>query len=391
MITNSRSFIVAAACVGVTAGVAAGDLHVPSEFPTIQAALDAAVPGDTVVVAEGVYTGFGNRDLSYGGKAITLKSANGPANTILDLQGTQEDPHRGFDFNGETAAAVLDGFTITNGATPNGAVADLFNGAGILIRSGSPTIMNCIITNNWAGCWGGAICCSWSGQGSPTIINCTIANNYCDDDGGAIFSLDSTPTIINSLIVNNEARVVGGAISDFGGGMVTIINSTIAGNIAPTGAGIFGSTVTMTNSIVWGNQGSQEIAGSANVTYSDIRGGFVGEGNMDVLPRFVDAVNGDFHLLASSPLIDAGDPNFVPDPQQVDADGDPRLVADAVDMGADEFRRLADVDADGAVGITDFLAILAAWGTCSSCLEDIDDDGIIGINDFLAVLADWDV
>ncbi len=386
---NTRSLIASAAFVGVMAGVAAGDLQVPSEFPTIQAALDAAVPGDTIVVADGVYTGFGNRDLSYGGKAITLKSANGPANTILDLQGTQEDPHRGFDFDGETAAAVLDGFTITNGSTPNGAILDEFNGAGILIRSGSPTIMNCVITKNWAGCWGGAICCSWSGQGSPTIINCTISDNFCDDDGGAIFSLDSNPTIINSLIVNNEARVVGGAISDFGAGTVTIINSTITGNIAPTGAGIFGSTVNMTNSIVWGNNGNQEIFGAATVTYSDIRGGFPGEGNLNVLPGFVDAANGDYHLLADSPLIDAADPAFVPDAGQVDADGDPRLVAAAVDIGADEFRRPADVDADGAVGITDFLAVLGAWGPCSSCLEDIDNDGIVGITDFLSVLADW--
>ncbi len=386
---NMRSLIAFAACVGVTASVAAGDLQVPSEFPTIQAALDAAVPGDTIVVADGVYTGFGNRDLSFGGKAITLRSANGPTNTILDLQGTQEDPHRGFDFDGETAAAVLDGFTITNGSTPNGAILDEFNGAGILIRSGSPTIKNCVITNNWAGCWGGAICCSWSGQGSPTIINCTISDNFCDDDGGAIFSLDSNPTIINSLIVNNEARVVGGAISDFGAGTVTIINSTITGNIAPTGAGIFGSTVNMTNSIVWGNHGNQEISGAATVTYSDIRGGFPGEGNLNVLPGFVDAANGDYHLLADSPLIDAADPAFVPDAGQVDADGDPRLVAAAVDVGADEFRRPADVDADGAVGITDFLAVLGAWGPCSSCLEDIDNDGIVGITDFLAVLADW--
>ena len=152
--------------------------------------------------------------------------------------------------------------------TPNVATLDEFTGAGILIRSGSPTILNCVITNNWAGCWGGAICCSWSGQGSPTIINCTISDNFCDDDGGAIFSLDSNPTIINSLIVNNEARVVGGGISDFGAGTVTIINSTITGNVAPTGAGIFGSTVTMTNSIAGGNLGNQGMSGAATGTRS---------------------------------------------------------------------------------------------------------------------------
>ncbi len=385
-----RNLIALAGCVIVLADVAvAEDLHVPSQYPTIQAAIDAALPGDTVIVADGVYTGFGTRDITFGGKAITLKSANGPASTILDLQGTQENPHRGFDFDGETAATVLDGFTITNGSTPNGAILDEFNGAGILIRNGSPIIKNCIIKNNWAGCWGGAICCSWFGTSSPTIINCTIADNYCDDDGGAIFNLDNSPTIIDSIIVNNEARVVGGGITDFGGGAVTIINSTIAGNIAPTGAGIYGSTVNITNSIVWGNHGNEQVSGSATVTYSNVQGGFVGEGNLDVLPGFVDPANGDYHLVADSPLIDAADPSFVPDPQHVDLDGDPRLVAAAVDIGADEFRRPADVDADGTVGITDFLAVLGAWGACSGCLEDINDDGLVGIIDFLIILGDW--
>ena len=388
---RTRNLIGMAGCVFVVADLTtASVLLVPSEYPTIQAAVNAAVPGDTVIVADGVYTGFGNRDITFRGKAITLKSAHGPANTILNLQGTQDDPHRGFDFDGETANAVLDGFTITNGSTPNGAILDEFNGAGILIRNGSPTIKNCIIKNNWAGCWGAAICCSLFGDSSPTIINCTITGNFSDDDGGAIFSIDDSPTIINSIIANNEARVVGGGITHFGGGMLTIINSTIVDNIGPNGAGVFGANVNITNSIIWGNQGNEQISGAAVVTYSDVQDGYVGAGNLDVPPGFTDAANGDYHLLNDSQLIDAADPDFVPGAQDVDLDGDPRLVAAGVDMGADEFRRLADVDADGTVGITDFLAVLGAWGTaCSGCLEDINDDGLVGIVDLLIVLGDW--
>jgi hypothetical protein len=49
----------------------------------------------------------------------------------------------------------------------------------------------------------------------------------------------------------------------------------------------------------------------------------------------------------------------------------------------------ADVDADGAVGITDFLALLSGWGTCPCCRGDTDGDGVIGITDFLAVVEGW--
>jgi hypothetical protein len=76
---------------------------------------------------------------------------------------------------------------------------------------------------------------------------------------------------------------------------------------------------------------------SFSVSWSDIEGGFTGIGNFDADPLFVDSAAGDLHLQPGSPCIDAGDPGFVPDPDAVDIDGDPRLVGPAVDVGADEF------------------------------------------------------
>ena len=96
----------------------AADLQVPSRFANIQATIDAANPGDVVMVADGVYTGAGNRDLSFHGKAITVRSANGPDACTIDCQGTPEVPYRGFCFSsGEGPDSILMGFTITNGAT----------------------------------------------------------------------------------------------------------------------------------------------------------------------------------------------------------------------------------------------------------------------------------
>jgi hypothetical protein len=102
-------------------------INVPASQPTIQAGINAASNGDTVLVAPGTYT----ENINFGGKAITLTSSGGPSVTIIDggRLGTV------VTFNtGETSASVLSGFTIRNGFQ-NG-----YPGGGISISSASPTI-----------------------------------------------------------------------------------------------------------------------------------------------------------------------------------------------------------------------------------------------------------
>jgi hypothetical protein len=108
-------------------------IHVPADQPTIQAGINAAIPGDTVLVASGTYTGTGNKELDLKGKAVVLRSENGAGTTIIDceLQG------RGFYFQaGEGPGSVIDGFTIENGR-----VSGLFPdgwGAGMLEKVWKP-------------------------------------------------------------------------------------------------------------------------------------------------------------------------------------------------------------------------------------------------------------
>lgn len=100
--------------VAALAGAAAQavERHVPGEYPTIQAAVDACVDGDVVVVADGIYSGAGNTEVNFGGRAITVRSANGPAACIIDGSG---NARKAFDFlTDEGPESVVDGFTVRN-------------------------------------------------------------------------------------------------------------------------------------------------------------------------------------------------------------------------------------------------------------------------------------
>ena len=131
--------------------VQSATIHVPADEPTIQAGINAAVAGDTVLVADGTYTGDGNRDIDFGGKGVVLKSENGPEVTIIDCQGTEANPHRGFYFHsGEDSTAVVDGFTIRNGFGVD-------DGGGISCLASSPTISANNISGNSAFYGGGGL------------------------------------------------------------------------------------------------------------------------------------------------------------------------------------------------------------------------------------------
>jgi hypothetical protein len=281
-------------------------ITVPGDYADIQEAIIAAVEGDTIIVADGTYYPSDADGFDFMGKAITVRSENGPENCTISGGGDG----RGFYFHsGEQNDSVVSGFTITGG------VIDRWSkgGGGILCEGASPTISNCIISNNrteaiaWGG--GGISCVNSS---VPVIINCVIDSNSAvdADGGGGIYCDNSSPRIRNCTIVNNSAG------TESGGGIY-----------------VFGpSSTTITNSIVWSNSPDQIDYASAVpvVTYSNVQGESTGTGNINSDPKFEVA---GYALASGSPCIDAGTASGAP---SSDIEGTTRPLGVGYDMGAYE-------------------------------------------------------
>ncbi len=363
-------------------------INVPTDQVTIQGAITVAVAGDTVLVQPGNYV----ENINFIGKDLVILSASGPEITIIN--GNQNGSVVLF-INNETDAAVLDGFTITNGNGWDGAAYTPRMGGGILVRNGaSPILKNLVITNNTAdgagqsppatGSIGGGILISRNSnplldniiisnnhsnmggglavyQSEPILENITIIENEASNSGGGVYIQNSSPQFNNTLIGDNSAINYGGAVWVHENSTPIFNRTTIAYNTAVQGNAIVlsdNANPVIINSIIWGPDSNPndvysyiEVGfdpNSITFMYSDYQLGENGvlgqsitvswlEGNLSADPLFVAPATQDYTLLANSPCIDAGINTYVLDGETIVELNPDQYSGAQPDMGCFEY------------------------------------------------------
>jgi hypothetical protein len=343
-------------------------------------------------------------------------------------------------------------------------------GGGMYNKSGSPVLSNCTFTDNSAEESGGGM--HNHVYTSPTLTSCTFKENWAYYWGGGMDNLTSSPILRSCMFTGNSAQWYGGAMFNDKSSSPTLSNCIFTGNVAHDGAGIcnyessltllhctfnrntllgtpgpyeagaitsaWQTNLTLTNCILWGNSVQEMLVYpspdfNSVVTYTDIQGGWPGEGNTDTDPCYAspgywaDAndpnsalepddpnaiwIDGDYHLKSqvgrwdpdahawvtddvTSPCIDAGDPNS-------DWTGELWPHGKRVNMGAyggtlqasmsrSKAWNIADVDVDGFVCYSDVSLLSEKW-LCEAVLlpEDLSRDGIVSLPDLAILANNW--
>lgn len=287
------------------------------DFPTIQAAIEAAADGDSIQLGDGIFTGEGNRDIVFLGKAILIQSQSGDPSTCTIACGYSA---RGFTFGSHGGPIYgLDGITIANGFDVHGAgvycgeqspiitncrfvechATD--SGGGIFINlGGEPILSNCQFIDCYAGGYGGAMRgCS----AAPSLNSCTFIGNYACIDGGGIWlnSLPNPPPypeLVNCTFYECGSGNSGGGVYE--GADSRVLNVLIAFS---TGGGAYRGTeeTILTCCNFYGNEGGDWVG--------DIASQYGITGNISEDPLFCDPESGNLYLAEDSPCAPFSPPN----------------------------------------------------------------------------------
>ncbi|NQT35101.1 T9SS type A sorting domain-containing protein [bacterium] len=335
------SLSLAAALVSV---LFADIIHVPDDFDTIDGAIQEAAEGDTILIADGEYTGNGNVNMTVN-EAIVIISENGPENCIIDCENadatkamtiTSGAMISGITMTGGTSAAMTitgaEDFIIQNCVIISNVMPEGVSGGGISVSNSQGLIELTIFSENEGESSGAGLFTTDTSQ--VEVNNCIFIDNQADRFGGGILvNTGSTGAIINCIFEGNGAGIDGGGIavtqtSNSEISFCTLVNNR-AGVISDNGmgGGLYkgsDSNPVIINSIFWGNEApngnqlyAQDNGGEITISYCNVEGGvneddlWDGEEIMNENPGFVEGRDpiwglNSYFLEAESPCIDVG-------------------------------------------------------------------------------------
>jgi hypothetical protein len=446
-----RAILACSALLAPASLTLAATRNVPSQYSTIQAAINASADGDNIVVAPGVY----REAIVLNGKAVTLRSSAGPALTTIDAATlTANSVIR--CVNGEGPDTVIDGFTVTGGS------GTLENnrrkGGGMLNKNASPTVVNCVfraneirayefeiegsgagmynenahptvractfVENELLGCngWLNGGAGMYNDNSSPMVAECRFENNAGNNGGGMMNINGANPTVVNCHFEGNTVTYSGGGMNLTNGASATVTNCVFTANESWHGAALYSYSSDMqlssctiyanvaeraggaayvfyptadtrlANSVLWNNVGALEPA-NAEIGHTGaaptVRSSVVKGGYPGV---GVIAANPQFENAA------AGDFRLKDGSPALDVGEDDFLPMDTMDLDGDGvFFEILPVDMNGDTRLAGVGLDMGAFerpstdgGPANNCPADLTPeggDGFISIGDILLVIA----
>ncbi len=342
--------------------------RVPGVFATLQAAVDAAQSGDLILVADGVYTGPGNRNVCCEAKGLRIRSENGPEHCVVDCNRAKDEYVLGFSVNAGKGGFLLEGLSIRRAQ------------CAVSVSGADVTMVNCRVTECKEGCFAKnssltAQTCRFEDAGLAVetsgsdleLLDCTVARCYCITCANSDVSVKNTriqqntengirlftcKAVLDGCVISGNGRCASyqpESAIHYQNTDLYLNRCTVVGNVGPSipnraSAYEQSSALHVVNSILWRNRDQANmLRGQCSLTFCDVQGGWEGTGNMDVDPLFFALgywstngtpskldddfwVDGDYHLKSqagrweptsgtwviddvTSPCIDAGDLN----------------------------------------------------------------------------------